>query len=65
MGSIYIPPPPPPPAYSGEDTGKRLVITHIENINFKSYANKQILGPFHKVIIFFIIIIIKFLLIIN
>ncbi|XP_047130345.1 structural maintenance of chromosomes protein 4 isoform X1 [Hydra vulgaris] len=26
----------------------RLIITHIENINFKSYAGKQVLGPFHK-----------------
>ena len=27
----------------------RLIITHIENLNFKSYAGKQVLGPFHKV----------------
>ena len=28
--------------------GSRLVISHIENENFKSYAGKQILGPFHR-----------------
>ena len=28
---------------------ERLVISNIENINFKSYAGKQVLGPFHKV----------------
>ncbi|XP_066935951.1 structural maintenance of chromosomes protein 4-like [Clytia hemisphaerica] len=27
---------------------QRLVISHIENVNFKSYAGKQVLGPFHK-----------------
>ncbi|XP_054159323.1 structural maintenance of chromosomes protein 4-like [Oppia nitens] len=48
IGDIYIPPPPAKPTYSGEDTGIRLVITNIENINFKSYANRQVLGPFHK-----------------
>lgn len=26
----------------------RLMISHIENVNFKSYAGKQVLGPFHK-----------------
>lgn len=49
IGDIYIPPPPPPPDYSGEATGKRLIITQIENINFKSYAGRRVLGPFHKV----------------
>ncbi|KAI1287354.1 Structural maintenance of chromosomes protein 4 [Halotydeus destructor] len=48
IGDVYIPPPPPPPKYSGDQTGTRLVITHIENINFKSYAGTQVLGPFHK-----------------
>ena len=28
---------------------KRLMITHIVNDFFKSYAGKQVLGPFHKV----------------
>ena len=27
----------------------RLMITKIENHNFKSYAGTQVLGPFHKV----------------
>uniref|UniRef100_H2Z794 Structural maintenance of chromosomes protein n=1 Tax=Ciona savignyi TaxID=51511 RepID=H2Z794_CIOSA len=26
----------------------RLIITHIVNYNFKSYAGKKVLGPFHK-----------------
>jgi hypothetical protein len=30
--------------------GPRLMITHIVNDNFKSYAGTQTLGPFHKVI---------------
>ena len=29
--------------------GPRLMITHIVNENFKSYAGEQTLGPFHKV----------------
>ena len=42
--------PPPPEAVGDFDhTGPRLMITHIENENFKSYAGKQSLGPFHKV----------------
>ena len=48
IGDIYIPPP-PQPICSSENTGPRLIITHIENENFKSYAGKQVLGPFHKV----------------
>eukprot|EP00058_Branchiostoma_floridae_P017967 XP_002603456.1 hypothetical protein BRAFLDRAFT_80430 [Branchiostoma floridae] len=31
-----------------DGTGPRLIITHIVNENFKSYAGKKILGPFHK-----------------
>lgn len=31
-----------------EDVG-RLVISHITNVNFKSYAGTTILGPFEKV----------------
>ncbi|GAB1598806.1 structural maintenance of chromosomes protein 4-like [Argonauta hians] len=31
-----------------EDDGPRLMISHIENYFFKSYANTQIIGPFHK-----------------
>lgn len=48
IGDVYVPPPPPLPAFSGEQTGRRLVITHITNINFKSYAGERVLGPFHK-----------------
>ena len=32
-----------------QETKQRLVITHIVNEFFKSYAGKQVLGPFHKV----------------
>lgn len=46
LGSIA---PPPPPAMSSEPGAPRLMITHIVNRNFKSYAGEQILGPFHKV----------------
>ncbi|NXG73254.1 SMC4 protein, partial [Baryphthengus martii] len=45
LGSI---PPPPPPAMTNEAGAPRLMITHIVNHNFKSYAGEQILGPFHK-----------------
>nr|XP_033815111.1 structural maintenance of chromosomes protein 4 isoform X2 [Geotrypetes seraphini] len=41
-------PPPPPPAMTNEAGAPRLMITHIVNQNFKSYAGVQILGPFHK-----------------
>ncbi|XP_068201013.1 structural maintenance of chromosomes protein 4 [Palaemon carinicauda] len=47
IGDIYLPPP-PPPACTFDSTGPRLVITHIENEYFKSYAGRQVLGPFHK-----------------
>ena len=48
---IYIP---PRPTEFGEvdTTGPRLMITHINNVNFKSYAGEQKVGPFHKVFIF-------------
>lgn len=42
-------PPPPPPAMASEAGAPRLMITHIVNQNFKSYAGEKILGPFHKV----------------
>ncbi|XP_056354222.1 structural maintenance of chromosomes protein 4 isoform X2 [Oenanthe melanoleuca] len=45
LGSI---PPPPPPAMASEPGAPRLMITHIVNQNFKSYAGEQTLGPFHK-----------------
>ncbi|CAJ1065334.1 structural maintenance of chromosomes protein 4 isoform X1 [Xyrichtys novacula] len=41
-------PPPPPPAMTNEPGAPRLMITHLVNRNFKSYAGEQILGPFHK-----------------
>ncbi|XP_073991511.1 structural maintenance of chromosomes 4-like protein gluon isoform X2 [Rhodnius prolixus] len=47
IGGVYIPPP-PIPVCSVENIGPRLIITHIVNINFKSYAGRQVLGPFHK-----------------
>jgi structural maintenance of chromosome 4 len=49
IGDIYIPPP-PNPVCSNETTGPRLIITHIENLNFKSYGGKNVIGPFHKVL---------------
>lgn len=45
LGSI---PPPPAPAMTSEPGAPRLMITHIVNENFKSYAGVQTLGPFHK-----------------
>jgi len=50
LGSI---PPPPPPAMTNEAGAPRLMITHIVNHNFKSYAGEQTLGPFHKVSFFY------------
>ncbi|XP_078003364.1 structural maintenance of chromosomes protein 4 isoform X3 [Phascolarctos cinereus] len=41
-------PPPPPPAMTNELGAPRLMITHIVNLNFKSYAGRKLLGPFHK-----------------
>ncbi|KAL9928219.1 structural maintenance of chromosomes 4-like protein gluon isoform 1-T1 [Glossina fuscipes fuscipes] len=46
IGDIYIPPPIPAHC-STESKGPRLIIKKIENNNFKSYAGKVILGPFH------------------
>ena len=44
---IYVSP--PPHVFGSKKAGDpRLVITHIVNRNFKSYANVQELGPFHK-----------------
>lgn len=48
INGIYIPPPIKPHC-SMEAGGPRLMITHIENENFKSYAGIVHLGPFHHV----------------
>lgn len=48
VGGIYIPPP-VKPYCSTKSKGPRLIITKIENENFKSYAGKVVLGPFHHV----------------
>ncbi|XP_054980756.1 structural maintenance of chromosomes protein 4 [Sorex araneus] len=40
--------PPPPPAMASEAGAPRLMITHIVNRDFKSYAGRRVLGPFHK-----------------
>lgn len=53
IGDVYIPPPPPAPSFAGEETGRRILITHITNVNFKSYAGEKVLGPFHKVCVLF------------
>ncbi|XP_031641184.1 structural maintenance of chromosomes protein 4 [Contarinia nasturtii] len=45
VGDIFIPPP-IKPYCSSESHGSRLIITHIMNKNFKSYAGDVMLGPF-------------------
>ena len=50
IDDIYIPPA-PPPVCSYESSGPRLIITHIVNENFKSYAGRVLVGPFDKVMI--------------
>uniref|UniRef100_A0AAR5Q6Q8 Structural maintenance of chromosomes protein n=1 Tax=Dendroctonus ponderosae TaxID=77166 RepID=A0AAR5Q6Q8_DENPD len=47
VDGIYIPPA-QPPTLSMDPTGPRLIITQIENHFFKSYAENEVLGPFHK-----------------
>ncbi len=42
-------PPAPEVDIEFNQKGPRLMITHIVNENFKSYAGIQTLGPFHKV----------------
>lgn len=42
-------PPASKPVCSFDPTGPRLIITKIVNNFFKSYAEEQVLGPFHKV----------------
>ncbi|XP_056633945.1 structural maintenance of chromosomes protein 4 [Diorhabda sublineata] len=41
-------PPATKPTCSFDPTGPRLIITKITNNFFKSYAEEQVLGPFHK-----------------
>ena len=48
--NIEIPPRPQSTTFNEGDA--RLVISHIEVENFKSYYGKQIIGPFHKVYFF-------------
>ncbi|CAH1399854.1 unnamed protein product [Nezara viridula] len=49
VAGIYFPPPPVQDVcIADENSGPRLIITHIVNYNFKSYAGRQVLGPFHK-----------------
>lgn len=47
FGPVEVPPAPESVATYSVN-GPRLMITHIENYFFKSYANTQIIGPFHK-----------------
>lgn len=42
-------PPATQPVCSFDPSGPRLIITKIVNNFFKSYAEEQVLGPFHKV----------------
>lgn len=49
-------PPPFKPTLSFDPTGPRLIITKIVNNFFKSYADEQVLGPFHKVGVSYIFI---------
>lgn len=51
VDGIYIPPP-IKPVCSLDPTGPRLIIRKIVNNFFKSYAEEQTLGPFHKVCCF-------------
>ena len=45
IGDIYIPPP-PLPALTLDNSGPRLIITHIENEWFKSYAGMCVLSKY-------------------
>ncbi|XP_018323917.1 structural maintenance of chromosomes protein 4 [Agrilus planipennis] len=47
LDDIYIPPPPRTVRNSDANV-PRLIITKIENQFFKSYAEKQVIGPLHK-----------------
>lgn len=36
-------------------TSKRLIVDHIVLENFKSYAGRQVIGPFHEVRLIYVI----------
>jgi len=42
IDGLYIPPP-PAPALTFDNDGPRLIISHIECTNFKSYAGTQVI----------------------
>lgn len=42
--------PPPPEPVEVHRSGARLVITHIDVENFKSFHGRQTIGPLHKVV---------------
>lgn len=42
-------PPPPEIAKTVDESGARLIITHIELENFKSFYGHHVIGPLHKV----------------
>ncbi|KAL9925070.1 structural maintenance of chromosomes protein 4-like [Glossina fuscipes fuscipes] len=46
IGNVRIPSPIPPYSYARNE-GPRLIVKSIENENFKSFAGKVLLGPFH------------------
>ena len=37
------------PAFGPIHNSKRLIVDHIVLENFKSYAGRQVIGPFHQV----------------
>lgn len=51
IDGLYIAPP-PPPALTFDNDGPRLIITHIECHNFKSYAGTQVKHVFSQIGLF-------------
>lgn len=49
-------PAPLPVAACGDGESGRLIISHITNVNFKSYAGTTILGPFQKVALYYLLL---------
>ena len=41
---------PTAPTFGPIQNSKRLIVDHIVLENFKSYAGRQVIGPFHQVI---------------